>query len=238
LLDEATRSKPMALDNMFVDVGADSREEVKEMGIMPGNMIVPICPFTPLGNGKRIMAKAWDNRLGTGLAIQLLHELKAEGAKLPNILYTGATVQEEVGLRGAKTAVDLIQPDLAYALDVGPANDATGDKNAFGQLGAGTLLRVMDRSIVTNRRLVEFVLQTAEDNNIPYQFFISPGGTDAGELQFYGRGVPVAPLGIVARYIHSAASIMHSADYDAAKELLIKLVKLSDRQLVKDILPY
>ena len=93
---------------------------------------MPICPFTPMANEKKIMAKAWDNRYGCGLAIELLKELKDE--TLPNTLYSGATVQEEVGLRGAQTAANMIQPDIFYALDASPANDASGDKTQFGQL--------------------------------------------------------------------------------------------------------
>jgi glutamyl aminopeptidase len=160
LLDESQRNKPMAIKNMMIDVGADSKQEVAEMGIRPGDQIVPICPFTPMANEKKILAKAWDNRYGCGLAIELLKEVKNE--KLPNILYSGATVQEEVGLRGAQSAANMIKPDLFYALDASPANDTSGDKNAFGQLGKGVLLRIFDRTMVTHRGMREFILDTAE----------------------------------------------------------------------------
>lgn len=110
-------------------------------------------------------------------AIELLKELKDE--TLPNTLYSGATVQEEVGLRGAQTAANMIQPDIFYALDASPANDASGDKTQFGQLGKGALLRIYDRTMVTHRGMREFILDTAETHNIPYQYFISQGGTDA-----------------------------------------------------------
>ncbi len=100
-------------------------------------------------------------------------ELKDE--TLPNTLYSGATVQEEVGLRGAQTAANMIQPDIFYALDASPANDASGDKTQFGQLGKGALLRIYDRTMVTHRGMREFILDTAETHNIPYQYFISQG---------------------------------------------------------------
>ena len=161
---------------MLIDIGADSYEDAIEIGVKPGQQIVPICPFTPMANEKKIMAKAWDNRYGCGLAIELLKELKDE--TLPNTLYSGATVQEEVGLRGAQTAANMIQPDIFYALDASPANDASGDKTQFGQLGKGALLRIYDRTMVTHRGIREFILDTAETNNIPYQYFISQGGTD------------------------------------------------------------
>lgn len=186
LLDEEKRNKPMEIKNMFIDIGADDQEDAKKIGIKPGQQIVPICPFTPMANKKKILAKAWDNRYGCGLAIELLKDLKDE--KTPNIVFSGATVQEEVGLRGAQTAANMINPDIFYALDASPANDATGDKDAFGHLGKGALLRIYDGSMVTHRGIRDFILDTAETNKIPYQYFISQGGTDAGRVHILGSG--------------------------------------------------
>lgn len=233
LLEEAQRSKPMAIKNMYIDIGADDKADATEIGVKPGQQIVPICPFTPMANEKKILAKAWDNRYGVGLSIELLKELKNEAT--PNILYSGATVQEEVGLRGAATAANMIKPDIFYALDASPANDATGGKDAFGQLGKGALLRILDRSMVTHRGMREFILDTAESNNIPYQYFISQGGTDAGRVHMSGNGVPSAVVGICSRYIHTAASIIHIDDYAAAKELIVKLVKSTDATTLESI---
>ncbi|MBD8006021.1 M42 family metallopeptidase [Bacillus norwichensis] len=233
LLSPEQRKKPMEEKNMLIDIGADDREDAEKIGIKPGQQIVPICPFTPLANPKKIMAKAWDNRYGCGLAIELMKEL--QGEKLPNILYSGATVQEEVGLRGAASAANMIKPDIFYALDASPANDMTGDKKEFGQLGKGVLLRILDRSMVTLKGMKEFVLDTAESNDIPYQYFVSMGGTDAGRVHISNEGVPSAVIGICSRYIHTHASIVHVDDYAAAKELLVKLVKATDQTTVDSI---
>ncbi|HZG71367.1 MAG TPA: M42 family metallopeptidase [Chondromyces sp.] len=233
LLSEEQQKKPMEIKNMLIDIGADDKEDAKRIGIKPGQQIVPICPFTPMANEKKILAKAWDNRYGCGLALELLKEVKDE--TLPNNLYSGATVQEEVGLRGAQTAADLIKPDLFFALDASPANDMSGDKKQFGQLGKGALLRIFDRSMVTHRGMREFVLDTAETHNIPYQYFVSQGGTDAGRVHTTNKGVPSAVIGICSRYIHTHASIVHVDDYAAAKELLIRLVKASDAATVQTI---
>ena len=233
LLDESKRNKPMEIKNMLIDIGADDKEDAVKAGIRPGQQILPICPFTPMANPKKILAKAWDNRYGCGLAIELLEEV--HGIGLPNTLYSGATVQEEVGLRGAQTAANLIRPDLFLALDASPANDAAGNKEEFGQLGNGTLLRILDRTMVTHRGMREFILDTAESNDIPYQYFVSPGGTDAGRVHTSLEGIPSAVIGICARYIHTHASIMHVDDYAAAKELLIKLVKAFDKTTVETI---
>ena len=230
LLDEAQRSKPMDIKNMLIDIGADDREDAKKIGIKPGQQIVPICPFTPMANEKKIMAKAWDNRYGCGLSIELLKDLKDE--KLPNILYSGATVQEEVGLRGAQTAASMIKPDIFFALDASPANDMSGSKSEFGQLGKGALLRIFDRTMVTHRGMREFILDTAETNHIPYQYFVSQGGTDAGRVHVANEGIPSGVIGICSRYIHTAASIIHIDDYAAARELIGKLVRACDKTTV------
>jgi putative aminopeptidase FrvX len=230
LLDESKKNKPMEIKNMLIDIGADDREDALKIGIKPGQQIVPVCPFTPMANSKKILAKAWDNRYGCGLAIELLQELKDD--TLPNILFSGATVQEEVGLRGAQTAANMIQPDLFFALDASPANDMTGDKQEFGHLGKGVLLRILDRSMVTHKGMRDFVLDTAESNHIPYQYFVSQGGTDAGRVHMANDGVPSAVIGICSRYIHTHASIIHVDDYLAAKELLVKLVKACDQSTV------
>lgn len=233
LLEESQRKKPMDMKEMYIDIGADDKEDALKIGIRPGQPIVPICPFTLMANKKKILAKAWDNRYGVGLAIELLKEVKGE--KLPNILYSGATVQEEVGLRGAQTAANMIQPDIFYALDASPADDTSGKKDAFGKLGKGALLRIYDRTMVTHRGMREFVLDIAETCSIPYQYFVSQGGTDAGRVHISNGGVPSAVIGIPARYIHTHAAIIHVDDYLAAKELLIQLVKATDKTAVEAI---
>lgn len=202
VLDEEQRKKPMDVKNMLIDIGADDREDAERIGVKPGQAIVPVCPFTPMANDKKIMAKAWDNRYGCGLAIELLRALQNE--TVPNELYSGATVQEEVGLRGAQVAASMIEPDIFYALDASAANDATGDKEAFGQIGEGALLRIFDRSMITHRGMRDFVLDTAESHDIAYQYFVSQGGTDAGRVHLTGSGVPSTVVGICSRYIHTS----------------------------------
>ncbi|UOE93486.1 M42 family metallopeptidase [Alkalihalobacillus sp. LMS39] len=233
LLQESQRAKPMNIKEMYIDIGADDKADAEKIGVKPGQQIVPICPFTPMANDKKILAKSWDNRYGVGLSIELLKEL--QGKEIPNVLYSGATVQEEVGLRGAATAAQMIKPDIFYALDASPANDATGGKDAFGKLGQGALLRIYDRSMITHQGMKEFVLDTAETNNIPYQYFISQGGTDAGRVHISNNGVPSIVVGVCSRYIHTHASIIHVDDYAAAKELLTKLVLTTDKNAVEFI---
>ncbi|WOV83245.1 M42 family metallopeptidase [Sporosarcina jeotgali] len=233
LLTDEQRAKPMDVKNMLIDIGADDLEDAKRIGIRPGQQALPVCPFTPMANEKKIMAKAWDNRYGCGLALELLKEVK--DTDLPNQLYSGATVMEEVGLRGAQTAANMINPDLFFGLDASPANDMSGSKTEFGQLGKGTLLRILDRTMITHRGIREFILDTAETHNIPYQYFVSQGGTDAGKVHISNEGVPSAIIGICSRYIHTSSSIIHTDDYAAAKELLVKLVTTCDKTTLETI---
>lgn len=227
LLQPADRAKPMDIKNMLIDVGADSKEDAEQMGIRPGQSILPVCPFTPMANPKKIMAKAWDNRYGCGLSIDLMKEI--HGKPLQSTVFSGANVMEEVGLRGANVSTNLIQPDVFFALDASPANDTSGDKTQFGRLGEGPILRIYDPTMVMHRGMREYVLDTAESNKIPYQYYVSPGGTDAGAVHKALTGIPSAVIGITSRYIHTAASIIHVDDYAAAKELLVKLVADFDR---------
>ncbi|MDO7281845.1 M42 family metallopeptidase [Shouchella clausii] len=236
LLKDSQRKKPMPITEMYIDVGADDKEDCFALGIKPGQPIVPECPFTPMANEKKILAKAWDNRYGVGLSIELLEAIK--GKALPNTVYSGATVQEEVGTRGAQTASNMIQPDVSYVLDASPANDATGGKDAFGHLGKGALLRIFDRTMITHKGMRDFVLDTAESLNIPYQYFVAAGGTDGGRIHTSGNGVPTAVIGVCARYIHTSGSILHVDDYAAAKELLTKLVLATDKTTYESLISF
>lgn len=223
LLKPEARKKPIEIEDMFIDVGARDMEEVDRMDIRPGDPAVPVCPFTEMEGGHRVMAKAWDNRFGCGLAVELLKAMKDQ--RPPNTLVAGATVQEEVGLRGAEVAANLIQPDVFFAVDASPAGDTPGIKEGFGQLGGGVLIRIYDRTMITLPGMRDYLLDTAEKENIPYQLFVSSGGTDAGAVHRSGTGVPSAAIGICARYIHSHAAIADKEDIEAAKAFLIALVK-------------
>src|SRR5699024_3081953 len=108
-------------------------------------------------------------------------------------------------------------------------------KDAFGQLGEGALVRIFDRTMITHHGMRDFVLETAKTNDIPYKYYISQGGTDAGRVHTSSDGVPSAVIGISSRYIHTAASMIHVDDYAAAKELIVNLVKNTDQSAVDTI---
>lgn len=230
ILPPEARKKPANLKEMFIDVGATSKEEVENTGIKPGTPIVPVSSFEVMANPRYLMAKAWDNRFGCALSVELMKAL--HGKATPNTLFAGATVQEEVGLRGALTSANTIEPDVFFAFDAGPCLDTPGitPDVTYSKLGGGVAIRIYDRSMITHRRLREFVLDLAETHQIPFQFFASPGGgTDAGRVHITGQGVPSIGIGIASRYIHSHASVMHRDDFDAALALMTELVQKLDR---------
>ncbi|QRG66124.1 M42 family metallopeptidase [Brevibacillus choshinensis] len=237
VLSDDQRNRPMDVRNMYIDIGVDSREEAERLGIRPGQPILPICPLQVMANPRRIMAKSWDNRYGCSLAVELAKDLH-ENPGHPNVVYVGATVQEELsGARGAKTAAELIQPDLFLALDASPAGDIPGVREEGGKLGGGLLMRIYDPMYVMPVGLRELLISTCEEENIRYQIYVAKGYTDAGVVQNHGIGVPSAVIGIPSRYIHSHASIIDTADYEAAKRLLFSIVRKLDRKTWESILP-
>jgi putative aminopeptidase FrvX len=236
LLAEEKKGKGPDMNSMFIDIGAQSEEEVREWGVTIGDPIAPTSSYTPMMGGKRILAKAWDNRFGCGLIVELLRSLK--GIRLPNTLYAGATVQEEAGLRGAITSANLIKPDVFFAVDVGPAGDTPGIPDAFGEIGKGVLIRIYDRSMITHPQVRDFLLDIAESEQIPYQFFISKGATDAGMVHLSGEGVPSAAIGICGRYIHSHSTIVDREDIEAAEVFAKAIAKKLDKSTMDSFLRY
>src|SRR5699024_10667190 len=137
ILSAEARKKPVKIEDMFIDIGAADKEEAEEFGVRLCDSIVPYFECTPMKNEKMLLAKAWDNRIGCAIAIEVLKQLKDENH--PNTVYGVGTVQEEVGLRGAKTAANTIQPDIGFAVDVGIAGDTPGikEREADSKLGHG-----------------------------------------------------------------------------------------------------
>ncbi|MFA5235547.1 MAG: M42 family peptidase [Bacilli bacterium] len=212
------------------DFGYRSLKEAQDAGIYVGAMMVASGPFVSLNGGQRLMAKAFDNRYGLALGLDVLDELKNE--QLPYDLYVGGTVQEEVGLRGATTAAYKIQPDLAIVLDCSPARDAGGDQSQWGQLGQGVLLRFVDGSMIAYKPLLEFQEACAKEAGVPVQYFDSPGGTDAGAIHRNADGVLTLTHCICARSIHTNSSILDADDYLSAKKALLVMLRRLNPQLI------
>lgn len=236
VLSPEARKKPIDIKDIFIDIGASSKEEAMEWGVKPGDMIVPYFEFTVMNNEKMLLAKAWDNRIGCAIAIDVLKNLKE--INHPNIVYGVGTVQEEVGLRGAKTAANLTEPDIGFGVDVGIAGDTPGvtEKEALSKMGKGPQIILYDASMVSHKGLRDLVTDTADELNIPYQFDSVPGGgTDSGSIHLTHKGVPTLSITIATRYIHSHAAMLHRDDYENAVKLIVEVIKRLDRETVDSL---
>ncbi|OIJ18301.1 peptidase M28 [Anaerobacillus alkalidiazotrophicus] len=236
ILPPEARKKPVEIKDMFIDIGASSKEEAMEFGVLPGDSIVPVCEFTVLKNEKMLMAKAWDNRIGCAIAIEVLRQLK--DVDHPNTVYGVGTVQEEVGLRGARTSAHFIQPDIGFGVDVGIAGDTPGvtEKEALAKMGKGPQIIIYDASMISHKGLRDFVTDTADEAGIPYQFdSVAGGGTDSGAIHLTANGVPALSITIATRYIHTHAAILHRDDFENAVKLIVEVIKKLDKDTVAKI---
>lgn len=233
ILTVEERAKPVDMKTMYLDLGVDTKDEAVALGIKPGDMITPFIEYKELNNKKYLLGKAWDNRVGCAAAMQVLKNI--EGIDHPNVYYGVGTVMEEVGLRGAKTSANYIQPDIGIALDTTIAFDFPGgDKNT--QLGKGVGIMFKDGSMIGHKGLRDFVISVCESEEIPYQLtFLERGGTDGGAIHMTGNGAPSIALCLPVRYLHSHTSIVHKDDYDAMVKLVTKLVEKLDRDTVNKI---
>lgn len=232
LLKPAERERVLDFGDLYVDVGATSFDEAVEgLGVRPGCPIAPDAPFGTLANPRLLTAKAFDNRVGVALVTEALERLAAH----PNTVIGAGSVQEEIGLRGARAVAELVRPDVAIVLEGPYADDAPPAERAAMQcrVGGGVHVRLYDPTMVTNPRLGELAVETARAHGIPHQVAVwAAGGTDAGAIHQSGAGVPSIVLGVPVRYIHSHVSMMHLDDYEAALSLLLHLVAALDRAAV------
>jgi len=234
LLSSGEREKVLPIESLFIDVGAENAADVRErFGIALGDRIVPESPFTPMYNPDYLLCKAFDDRAGVALGVQACERLR--DLAHPNTVCFLGTVQEEVGVRGAKTACADSGADVAIVLEGTPADDFPGISadDRQGVPGKGVQIRLMDPSAIMNRKLVDLAAATADDCGIRTQLAVRrSGGTDARELQAKGSGVPTVVLGVPARYIHSHNSIIHIDDYLAGLELAVHLAVRLDAPTV------
>jgi endoglucanase len=236
LLPPDQRKKVVEKKDMYIDIGVSSKEEVEEAGIRQGDPIIPRADFVELAGGKSYMSKAFDDRVGVAVMIAALRELQE--TEHPNTVYGTATVQEEVGLRGATTSVRAVDPDIAIILESDIAGDVPGitaDQSTI-KLGKGPTMLIYDVRMVPNLKLRDLVRETAEELEIPLQLsYIEGGATDGGAIHLHKTGVPTVVLGVAARHIHSDSSIIHRDDFDSAVKLLVALLTRLDAAKVADL---
>jgi endoglucanase len=235
VITPAERNAVIPRDSIFLDIGARTPAEAAAMGIEPGDPVVPDSPFLVLNGTDNYLSKAWDDRIGCAVLVQAMQRL----AKLPhpNHLFFVATTQEEIGLRGAHTAANLVQPDLGFAIEGGIANDQGGHpEETQAHLGNGPGIFLYDSSAIPNRKLVHFVRDTAKSGNIPLQLDLVQGyGDDSAAIQESGSGVPTLNIVVPVRYTHAHNGIVNRQDFDRTVDLMVALLTRLDAKTVAAI---
>lgn len=240
-LSEEKKTKVLSISELFIDIGAESDDEVRNtFGIRLGDPIAPATDFTAMAKNGHYMAKAFDNRVGMACAIQAAQILVREAGH-PNTFIAAGTVQEEVGLRGAKSLAKKAMPDIAIILEGPPADDTPGfsSHESQGKLGGGVQIRLHDPSAIMSPRLADLAIDTAEKEGINFQVTVrTSGGTDAGAFSMANSGIPCVVLGVPARYIHSHNAIINIEDYLSMVELAVALVKRIDQETADELVRY
>ncbi|WFN35082.1 M42 family metallopeptidase [Methanogenium sp. S4BF] len=225
LLSPEDRKKEVKIEDFFIDIGATSAEDVANLGIEIGTPVTIDREFTELANN-RVTGKALDNRVGVALLIKALKETTS-----PHTIYGVFTVQEELGLKGAKVSAFTLDPDCAIATDVTIPGDHPGvtKKEASPVMGKGPVLVLVSaqgRGLMADWKLAGWLRDAAEEAEIPYQLEVGTGGnTDATIIHLVRGGIPSIPLSIPARYIHSPVEVVDIGDVEAGVSLLLAALK-------------
>lgn len=230
------RTRVYSRDSLYLDVGATSEAEVRAMGISVGDPIVPDAPFEVLNGTGNYLGKAWDDRVGCGVVVEAMRRLAT--LPHPNQIFWAITTQEEIGLRGAHTASDVIKPELGIAIEGGITGDVFPGRPEETQavLGGGPVLFVYDSSALPNRKLSQFVKQTAIERKLPLQLDLVQGyGDDSAEIQKSVGGVPTVNLLVPARYTHAHNGVINRRDFDQMVDLLVALLQKLDGPTVAAI---
>lgn len=237
LLEEAKKNNLPAANAVFLDIGAESKEQAEtKFNVRPGLQVTPASQFSPLSEN-RFLAKALDDRLGLALIGDVLDSIKNKDRQ--NQLYAAATVQEEVGLRGASTVYQSTHPDITINVEVGIADDypaLVAKRKGRIALGKGPTLFVYDRSMIPHQELLNWILDLAKNNNIQVQLESEVGyGQDGSKVQGSGSGVPSINIGVPIRYAHQQAGVFDKRDYDQAVKLVGLIVTHLNQNIVDKI---
>lgn len=228
-MTSAEKTKIVEISEMLIDVGAISYEEVVEdFKIEPGAPIVPDVDFEYNDEMDIMIGKAFDNRLGCALVVEVMKELEEYNL---NVNVVGAiSSQEEIGTRGSVITANVIKPDIAIIFEGTPADDShRGEYDRQGAVKEGPQIRHRDTSMIANPRFVKFARDIAKSNLIKFQDAVRlGGGTDAGKIHLSNEGVPCFVIGVPVRYAHTHYGISSYRDFTSAKEWAKKIAMALD----------
>lgn len=230
------RTRVYSRDSLFLDVGATSEAEVAAMGIGPGDPVVPDAPFAVMNGTENYLAKAWDDRVGCGVVVEAMRRLAS--LPHPNQIVWAITTQEEIGLRGAHTAVEMAKPEIGIAIEGGITGDVFPGRpeETQAKLGAGPGLFLYDSSALPNRKLAKLVRDTAAAGKLPLQLdFVQGYGDDSAEMQKAFGGIPTVNLVVPVRYTHAHNGIINRRDFDQMVTLVVALLQKLDATTVKQL---
>jgi glutamyl aminopeptidase len=227
------QSQSTNIDDLYLDIGASSDEEAMSWGVSLGQPVTFANTFTHTYNKKRVISKAVDNRMGVGVTLELIKHFS--GKELPFHLAIGATVQEEVGMRGAGTISHLIKPDMFIAMDSSPINDVLEPQN-LGKMGEGAMIRIYDPGIILPLKVKDYFVDVAKRYKVKHQFYISKGNTDASKVLTTNAGVLSTAIVLPTRYIHSNAAMFEIEDLKAVKKMLISILEDLDEEKLNHLL--
>jgi putative aminopeptidase FrvX len=237
VMDADERKKVRKPTEMFVDVGATSKQDAEtRLGIRPGDPVAAESRFVEMAGGKRYMAKALDDRIGCAAMVGVMKALKAYPG--PNTVFGVGTVQEEVGLRGAQTSSYQVNPDIGISLEVGVAGDHPGitKDEAQERLGLGPGIFLHDSSMLPNLKLRDLFVETAEAEGIPFQFnVLADYGEDGAEIQKSRSGAPSINVTVPTRYLHSHTGMIERSDFDGLVALVAAVVRRLDAKTVESV---
>ncbi|MCU1248593.1 MAG: Cellulase [Edaphobacter sp.] len=230
------RTKVFPRESVFLDIGAKNAAEAAAMGVEPGDPVVPDSPFLVMNGSGNYLGKGWDDRIGCAVLIEAMRRT----ASMPhaNQLFFVATTQEEVGLRGARAAVNVVKPDIGIAIEGGITGDVPGDRPEETQvkLGAGPGMFLYDSSTIANRKMVAFTKKTAAAKGLPLQSDLVQGyGDDSAEMQTMNGGAPTINLVVPVRYTHSHNGIVNRQDFDQTVELVVAMLVQMDAKTVQEL---
>jgi endoglucanase len=230
------RTKVFSRDSLYLDIGAKNPAEAAAMGVEPGDPVVPDSPFLVMNGSGNYLGKGWDDRIGDAVLVEAIRRT----ATMPhaNQLFYVATTQEEIGLRGARTAAQVVKPDLGIAIEGGITGDTSGARPEESQikLGAGPGMFLYDSSTIPNRKLVAFTRATAAASGIPLQADLVQGyGDDSAEMQTMGGGTPTINLVVPVRYTHSHNGIVNRGDFDRMVDLVVAMLVKLDAKTVEEL---
>ena len=214
---EEERKKIINYDELFIDIGAESKEDAAKMGVKVGDTVAFDTKYSKISNDIAI-GKAFDDRVGCAAMVETLKLLE----KTDCTIYAVGTVQEEVGLRGAATAAFGVDPDVGIALDVTIAGDVPGVRefDTTVKMGKGPTLTVSDSGLITHPKVLRLLLEVAEESKIDYQLETGlMGSTDAARISLTRQGVPSGTVSIPTRYIHSPCGMLSLRDAECTAKL-------------------